>query len=246
MALSLNLQKSSNALRLSLEKRGIVRMPALEMACALDVSGSFEDEHADGITNELLARLAPWGLTFDPDRKIDVLTFSDGAESAHRVGSLDESNYADFVQRRIIDNVPGWGGGTDYSYVLERALQEFGWLAEPGWKTGFIGRLLGRAEPAQRPPRRSLLVFVTDGDNQDDARTRQVLRDSQSRRDGVYFLFLGIANGGSPFRFLRSIGDEFENTGFREIENIREFVRRSDDEINDMLIDDELLGWLKG
>ena len=88
MALTLNLQKSSSTLKLSLQKSGIHSMPVLDMAMVLDVSGSFEDEHLDGTTTDLLTRLAPWGLTFDPDKKIDILTFSNGAASAHLVGAF--------------------------------------------------------------------------------------------------------------------------------------------------------------
>ncbi len=246
MALTLNLQKSSASLRLSLEKKGVLAMPRLDMACALDVSGSFQDEHADGITTALLGRLAPWGLTFDPDRKIDVLTFSNGPRSAHRVGALDESNYQDYVRQHVYEKVPGWNGGTDYSYVLERALQEFGWIENPQKKAGFLGRLFGQkdAPPAQK--KRSLILFITDGDNNDKDRTREVLRASEGRRDEVYFLFLGVANGGGRFGFLESIGDEFGNTGFKEISDIRGFVGKSDEEINEFLLDDELIGWLKG
>lgn len=246
MALTLNLQKSSAALRLSLEKKGVLQMPRLDMGCALDVSGSFQDEHADGTTTALLGRLAPWGLTFDPDRKIDVLTFSNGPRSAHRVGALDENNYQDYVRRHVYEKVPGWNGGTDYSYVLEAALKEFGWLDNQPRKAGFLGRLLGQADAPARARKRSLILFITDGDNSDKERTREVLRASEARKDEVYFLFLGVANGGGRFSFLESIGDEFGNTGFREISDIRGFVGKSDDEVNELLLDDELIGWLKG
>ncbi len=240
----LDLQKSTASLRQSLERKGIHRMPQLDMACALDVSGSFEDEHADGITSLLLGRLVPWGLTFDPDQKIDVLTFSSGALSAHRVGALTENNYLDYVRNHVYAKVPGWKGDTEYSYVLERALEEFGWTAGPK-KTGFLGRMMGRGSTPAKERRGSLIIFITDGDNEDKERTREVLRASEERRDEVYFLFLGVANGGGRFEFLDSIGEEFGNTGFREISNIRTFIAKTDDEINEFLLDDELIGWLR-
>jgi len=245
MALTLNLQKSSSALKLSLQKSGIHTMPVLDMAVVLDVSGSFEDEHLDGTTTDLLTRLAPWGLTFDPDRKIDVLTFSNGAASAHLVGALNEGNCQGYVRNHIVNQVPGWNGATDYSYVLERTLKEFGWIKGEAKKAGFLGRLLGQKDEAPRARKRSLVLFVTDGDNNDKERTRQVLRESEARRDEVYFLFLGVANGGGRFAFLESIGDEFGNTGFREIANVRQFVTKSDEDVNAFLLDDELIGWLK-
>lgn len=245
MALTLNLQKSKAALTLSLEKSGIYKMPVVDMGVIMDVSGSFHDEHNDGITTDLLTRLAPWGLSFDPDKKIDVFTFSNGAASAHLVGSLNESNYQGYVKKNIIDKVPGYKGATDYSYVLERALKEFGWIPSEVKKAGFFGRMLGVKDEGPKTKKRSLITFVTDGDNNDKERTRKVLRESQSRKDEVYFLFLGVANGGGEFEFLNVIGDEFGNTGFKKIKDVRNFVNKSDEEINSFLLDDELVNWLK-
>jgi len=245
MALTLNLQKSQATLSLSLQKVGIRQMPVLDMGIVLDVSGSFDDEHRDGTTTDLLTRLAPWGLSFDPDKKIDVFTFSNGAASAHLVGSLTEANYQGYVRNNIIDKVPGWCGATDYSFVLERALKEFGWIGGEAKKAGMFGRMFGKKDEAPKSKKRSLIIFITDGDNNDKDRTRQVLRESEARKDEVYFLFLGVANGGSPFHFLDAIGDEFGNTGYRKIANVRKFIRMSDEEINAYLLDDELVTWLK-
>lgn len=245
MALKLNLEKAKSSLKLSLEKTGILTMPVLDMALVMDVSGSFEDEHVDGVTTDLMTRLAPWGLTFDPDRKLDVLTFSHGAASAHKVGELNERNYEGYVREHIIGKVPGWKGATDYSYVLELVLKEFGWIPTEARKAGFFGKMIGRKDQEAKAKKRSLVLFVTDGDNSDKARTMQVLKASEARRDEIYFVFLGVSNGGGRFEFLESIGDVFGNTGFREIRNVREFVGKSDEEINAFLLDNELVGWLK-
>ncbi len=243
MALTLNLQKSQATLQLCLQKAGVTKPPVLDMGFVLDVSGSFEDEHRDGITNDLITRLVPWGLTFDPDKKLDVITFSDGAASVHSAGAVDAGNYQGFVAREIIGRVPGWCGGTDYSYALEQALRNFGWLAGP--KPGLLGRLFGRKEQTSQSRRRSLAVVVTDGENSDPDRTRAVLRASQERHDEVYFLFIGISNDGGRFPFLKKIGKEFDNTGFIAIRNLRQFVAKSDEELNRELLLPELLEWMK-
>ena len=245
MPITLNLQKSQSSLKLSLEKKGILTLPVLDMAVVMDVSGSFADEHQDGVTTDLMTRLAPWGLTFDPDKKLDVLTFSSSPASAHKVGELTEHNYEGYVRNNIISKVPGWCGATDYSYVLELALKEFGWIPTEAKKAGFFGKMMGKKDQESKTKKRSLVLFVTDGDNNDKARTMQVLRESEARKDEIYFMFLGIANGGGRFEFLEKIGDAFGNTGFREIKNIRQFVQMSDEEINSFLLDDELVNWLK-
>lgn len=245
MALALNLEKSAKALVLSLEKAGI-KVPELELGFGMDVSGSFDDEHQDGTTDALLTRLVPWGLTFDPDRKLDVFTFSDGAHSVQDVGAVDGNNYSGFVQREII-GVKGYNGGTAYSHVIERFLTHFGWI-DTVKKAGLFGKLMGKKDEVITGARkRSLLIIATDGDNNehgDKDRTRRVLRESEERGDQVYILFLGISNQGSTFPFLEDLGDEFSNTGFVAIQDLRKFIALSDEAINEHLISDELLKWL--
>lgn len=244
MALTLNLEKSATALKLCLQKAGITAPPVLEVGFAMDVSGSFEDEHRAGITDKLLTRLVPWGLVFDPDRKLDLFTFSDGAAHVHDVGPVDERNYEGFVPNRIVGKVTGWNGGTTYSHVLARMLAHFGWAGDQVKKAGFFGRMLGQKDTVVAgAKKRSLVIVATDGDNSDHDKTRALLRESEARGDKVYFLFLGISNGGSRFPFLERIGDEFGNTGFVNIKDLRSFINATDDELNAMLISEELLAW---
>jgi len=256
--IGLDLRAAQVALLQWLQHGGIVMPPELDLVVALDVSASFEDEHRAGVTNDLLVRLVPWGLTFDRNRSLELITFSSGAASAHLVGSLTAENCRGFVSREVIARVPGWCGATDYSHPIERALRHGGWLAGAAGedrvdRPGLFGRLFGGRSPAAAPTedectgsRRPLLVlFITDGDNQDKDRARAVLRASQQRRDAVYFLFLGISNQGSRFPFLEAIGAEFDNTGFVAVDDLRAFVRLSHEALNERLIGPELLRWLR-
>ena len=252
MALQVNLDKAAEKLRLSLEKVGIVKPPQMDLAFDLDVSGSFRDEHEDGTTSILLSRLIPWGMVFDPDQKLDVFSFSDGPENAHYVGEITPQNHENFVRRLIIGRVPGWGCGTDYSYVLEKNLQHFGWMPSgqaPVVKKGFLSQLFGTKQSAvatEAPKgKKSCVVFVTDGENTDKKLTHQVLRASEQRGDDIYFLFIGISNQGGEFRFLNEIADVYGNTGLVVIRNLRQFVAQDDEAINQQLIGEELLQWLK-
>lgn len=244
MALSLNLTKGEQSLKLCLQKSGVATPPRVDVAFVLDVSGSFDDEHREGVTDALLARLVPWGMTFDPDGRLDVFTFSSGRQGVSRVGAVTPANYEGFVRREIIRRVEGYGGGTDYSYVLQDVLQSFGW--EPPEPPSFLQRLFGGGEPP--PPaqgKRGLVLFVTDGDNSDRDRTERVLEQSQRRGDAVYFLFIGISNQGGDFPFLRHIGERFDNTGLTVIRDLRRFTAQDDDELNGTLLQAELVDWLK-
>jgi hypothetical protein len=245
MALTLNLEKAAQALVLNLQKAGVHTPPELEVGIAMDVSKSFEDEHESGITTDLTTRLIPWGLCFDPDKKVDICSFSDSPDHVVDVGPITENNYLGFMHNAVIGKVKGWNGNTDYSFFIEHYLRTFGWLPTVQ-KAGFLGRLFGQQDKmVQGEKRKSLVIPITDGANADQARTLEVLRASQARGDQAFFLFLGVSNQRGSFPFLRQLDIEFRNVGFVSVDNLREFVGLSDDELNDRLISDKLIDWLK-
>lgn len=247
MALQLDLNKAAQTLRLSLDKAGVAAGVKAEVIIDLDVSGSFEHEHEEGTTNRLVARLVPYGMVLDPDGLVDVFTFSDGAGSAHHVGTVTDRDADRFVLDRIVDKVPGWNGGTDYSYVLEANLRHFGWLP-PAATGGILSRFFGLgARPASEaaPRKRSIVLFITDGENTDTDRTDQIMRESQERGDDVYFLFLGACEHETDFPFLNAIADRYRNTGVVIITDLDAFVNLSDDALHSRLLVPELIAWLK-
>lgn len=248
----INLEKSAQNFRISLEKRGIVKMPEMEMGVLLDVSGSFDDEHRDGLTNDLLTRLVPWGMTFDPDKKVDLFTFSNGAHSAYLVGSVDERNYANYIPKHVIDKVPGYKGGTHYSHVIRKALQHFGWIAggEKPKSGGFFGKLFGgkqKEETGSSEPRRAILFFITDGSIQkeDAAATSAVVAQADNEGYEVFIVMIGASNQQVDFSFPKTLDRNHRNVSFHTITDIKGFTRMSDDQINDFFLSDKLTAWLK-
>lgn len=253
MALKLDLNKSASALRLSLDKMGVAPGLKAEVIFVIDVSGSFEHEHEEGTTSRLLERLVPYGMVLDPEGKMDVFTFADGRRNAHYVGTVTPEESEGYLLRKVCGRVPGWGGGTTYSYVMERSLRHFGWLPpedEPASLGGLISRFFGRtpaAVQAAGQKKRSIVFFITDGENDksDEARTMRVLEESQARGDQVYFHLLGFCDKGVHFDFLKKIAKRFENTGTVIIKDLEGFVEKSDEELNAKLLNPELVGWLK-
>ncbi|TLX16540.1 VWA domain-containing protein [Rhizobium sp. MHM7A] len=251
--MQINLQKSAQNLRISLEKRGIVKMPEMEMAALLDVSGSFDDEHRDGLTNDLLTRLIPWGMTFDPDKKADLFTFSSGERSAYLVGSVDEKNYINYIPNHVIDKVPGYNGGTHYSHVIRKALQHFGWIAggEAPKSGGFFGKLFGgnkgASEASSGAPRRAILFFITDGEIQpeDKAATSTIVAQADNEGYEVFIIMIGASNQRVDFSFPDGLARNHRNVAFHTITDIKGFTRMSDDQINDFFLSDKLTAWLK-
>jgi hypothetical protein len=241
----------------SLEKKGIMKMPELEVCSAIDVSGSFLGEHRAGLTSTFLTRIVPWGITFDPDGKIDVFTFSNGPASAHYLGFIDASNYVDYVGENIVDKVPGWGGATDYAYVLQMILSHFGWgtrreeAPAQERKPGFFSRLFGGATSikAAQPntedaPRRAIVFFVTDGVGDDPAETKKVIAEAEREGYETFFVLVGMSNSTREFPLLKSLASDHGNVIFRKIEDIAAFNSMSDEKLNEFFLDDKLTAWL--
>lgn len=249
MTLQLNLNKSAETLRVSLEKAGVAPHIKAELIFDIDVSGSFEHEHEEGTTSRLIARLVPYGMVLDPDGRMDVFTFSNGSQHVHHVGTVMPDDCEDYIVRNVIDRVPGWKGGTTYSHVLERNLQHFGWMpGAPDPVGGFLSRFFGRPKQAGVEARkRSVVIFVTDGENDatDNERTMRVLEESEQRGDEVYFLFMGACEHDVDFTFLKTIARRFRNTGVVIVRDLDGFVELSDEELNAQLLGPELLEWLR-
>lgn len=259
---TLDLKKSTSAFRLSLDKAGVPADIKAELVVIMDVSGSFEHEHEEGTTSILLERFVPLAKVLDPDGKMDLITFSNGEKSVQNLGTLDESNAHEFIVDHVVGKVKGWKGGTTYSFALEEALRTLGWMPcesghEPVPKPRFWDRLFGttptpppKAHKHWHPKKRSIVLFVTDGENDpvdrfgDKKRTRMVLRESQARGDQVYFLFIGACEH-EEFEFVEAIAKEFRNTGIVMATDPEAFVNLPDEELIGKLLGEELVAWLK-
>lgn len=248
MTLQLDLKKSADKLRLSLDKAGVAPDIKAELVFDIDVSGSFEHEHEEGTTSQLMSRLVPYGMVLDPDGKMDVFTFSNGRASVYHVGTVTPDNSNDYIRRKVAGRVPGWNGGTDYSYVLERNLQHFGWLPKDESLGDIVSRFFGMERQTAAVRKRSIVIFVTDGENDpaNHVHTTAVLEASQNRGDEVYFLFMGICeHDDADFSFLEKVAARFRNTGVVIVRDLDSFVELSDEELNAQLLGPELLEWLR-
>lgn len=263
MALQLNLQKSAAKLTLSLEKAGIdlnSLKGKIQVGYGVDVSGSYEDEHDDGVTNDLMTCFVPWGLKLDANKAIDIFSFSDGRAHALHVGTATAENYVDYIKDNVIHKVAGYGGGTHYHHVMELALEHFGWLepSQPQSKGGFLGSLFGRSRSVQPTgsasksvfDREPALMFInTDGGNQDKDDTRRVLEGVRERGDKVFFMFIAVSNQGDrEFAWLRSIAKEFSDiVGLIEIklDHLKTFVGQDYEAISAQVLTPSLVKWLQ-
>lgn len=261
-----NTQKSAEQFVLSMTKKGITDIPVIEMSFLVDVSGSFDDEHRSGISSAFLARFVPWAMKLDPDKKIDVFTFSNGERNVQHVNFVTEQNFDNYIKREVVDKVKGYNGGTDYSYAIEASLREFGFLGSiesvqetvtETKKAGMFGRLMGKKDEVVqttktvekevfKQKRRALCIVLTDGENSDHERTVQVLQESQQRGDDVYYIFVGMNSSSNVhFKNITKLGDLFNNTGFVRVTDLKAFANQSDEDMNEKFLTDEFVQWMK-
>lgn len=255
MSFQLDLSKSAKTFRLMLDKAGVKPDVIAELIILMDVSSSFEHEHEEGTTSTLIKRLVPVSIVLDPDKMIDVISFSNGPENVTYVGTVTENDCDDFVIDYIIDAVPGWNGGTTYSYAVEEALKRFGWLEcdhdhAEGWSR-FWNRLTGnQPSPHRHERKRSIIFLVTDGENDpgdrwgDKQRTWQLLEESESRGDDLYVLFIGACEH-QDFEWVQKVAARFSNTGIVMATDPEQFVELPDEQLLAKLLVPELVEWLK-
>jgi hypothetical protein len=235
MSLVLDLNKSAEKLRLDLTKAAGGTLPEADVGFDLDVSGSYEGLHRSGVTSLLMSRMIPFCMVFDPDKKLDVWTFSDGP--AHYVGAITPDDHKDFVRRKVIEKVPNWCGRTDYAPVLKANVKHFGWGKSQG---GFLG--FGAKPIAGK---KSLVLFNTDGASDDPEETDELMKEMQDKGYQVYVQFIAIKQPSANFSFIERLADDYSNCGLIVIDDINKWVALDDDSLNAQFLTDELVDWMK-
>jgi hypothetical protein len=255
--MAINLEKSAEKLKISLEKKGLAILPPLDVVYIEDVSGSYRPQHNDGSTGILLSRMVPWAMVFDQDKKMDLFTFSNGNDNAVYVGEVTPDNHEGYLKKYVIDKVDGWGGCTDYSYVIRKTLVHLGWIADAkAHKTkkdsGLFGGLFGKKTKDEPTPgvtptakRKGIVLFNTDGANSDETATECLLQEMQDKGYCVYLMFLAFKNQGANFKFIARMADKFDNCGLCVIIDLKKFIEKTDEELNEELVTQELVDWLK-
>lgn len=228
----LDLHKSAEALKLNLQKKGITDIPSLDVAVVLDVSGSFRHAYDDGTVQKFLGRIIPFSMVMDQDKKVDVYTFANGFT---HVGEVTPEDLEGFVEDEVM-GVEEFGTGTEYAPVLHQVLKDFGWEKQGGLMGLFGG---------SKEKKRTLVFFLTDGENSDKRETSTVLDKSEARKDEVYYNFVAVGRNESDFPFLKKVADKYGTTGLSVIPSLSEFVHMSDDDLYDHFLGQELIDWLK-
>ena len=222
--------------RIVLEKRALPQPPRCRVGLCIDISGSMHNEYQDGLVQETVDRLLAVAGTFDDNGEMEVWTFNQKYSTPPVARAADFGNY---VKKAILDNpdVDKWGG-TNYAPVMNAVLDTY-FRGERVTSGGFLGMF---KKTEQRAPRDihipALCLFITDGDNTDEAEAEKILREA--RQHQIYWQLIGIGTD-TDFRFIKKMADDLPNAGFCVFPSLRV----SDEAIYEALLTSELCDWLR-
>jgi len=216
---------------ISLEKKGIVKVPPLRVVADYDVSGSMQGEYRSGHVQSAADQVLGVAYKFDDDGEVDVFVFD---HEASRIGTSNAEDFGTYVSKNITSggNHHLWGS-TSYQAAL-RANMDFLFPTEK--KGGFLG-FGGKTVQKDPNPKPALVLFFTDGepDSNDDAAS--IIEDALEYP--VYFQLVGVGN--ATFSKLKRLADTYDNCGFVNISS----SKATDEEMYNELMSDEFVSWLK-
>lgn len=267
--MALDMQKKLETVGLILTKRGIINVPVMKVAEAIDISGSMSGVLARGDVQQAHDQILAVGMRFDDNGELDVFRFDDVADY---VGTATPDDAGDYLLTEGIDV----RGGTAYSPIVRLMTESFfkrpasatgnrsktaikpGAVVQEAKKPSLLSRLFGaKAEPALAPtatPKMTevgdMPVFafiITDGQPQSEGTTTEQQYRSirpallEAQKYPIYLQFVGVNSGRETFEVLRRFEKEFPNVGFVQMTG---FVR-SDDEFYDDVITQKFADWVK-
>ncbi len=228
----------------SLEKRGLGEHTA-RVALCLDISGSMAALYRSGKIQALVERVLAVGVRFDDDGQVDCFLFGKHVHQPGPIGIDNVHSYTtDMLRRHSLEPA------TNYGLAMQRVREHY----------------FGSSELRFAPfgqPLPVYVMFVTDGQTMDEARTRdQVIASSF---EPLFWQFMAIGRspdavdvrhtggrrglraargGGSDFAFL----EELDDMGGRFLDNADFFAvtdpaNLADEQLFDLMAT-EYPGWL--
>lgn len=254
----LQLEKSIERVTLALSKYGVNEPPVVRIGAAFDVSQSAKDLYYNGVMQATHDRVMAISGKFDDNGELDTWIFS---QRFKQLVTADVNSYGSYVREHILNNEEAQGvlwGGTHYAPVMHSAV-EF-WFGNPTPEAvaavapkkpvGLLARLFGSkpvpvdsapvVTPVADDPSRKLpawMLFLTDGENADEAATERVLREAQ--KHALYWTLVGVGEA-KRFGFIERMADKYPNVGFLNLSSLD----ISEDELYEQLITQEVCDWL--
>ena len=194
---------------LSKESKVDLTKHTARVALATDYSGSMLGVFDNGSLQRTVSRLLPIALKFDDNGELESWLFSNDYKS---LAVVTEDNYKNYV-KNVMQKSGMSMGGTEYAPVLRDMV-----------------RYYKDVEPSETP---ALIIFITDGENEDKSRTDEIILELS--KYNIFVQFIGI--GREKFEYLKRLdnlkGRKHDNTGFTAVEDM--------DKLNDEQLYTEIL-----
>lgn len=167
-----------------------------QVGLVLDFSGSMSDLYYDGTVQKIIENTLPLAMEFDDNSTMEVWIFENGF---HRLPNITLDNCAGYVKREILGKYNM--GGTYYSPVMEDVINMY--------------------KNSKLP---SYVLFITDGDNDDQAKTTPVIKNAS--KHPIFWQFVGV--GRARFSYLEKLDDltdrYVDNADFFEVDKANQIT----------------------
>lgn len=177
----------------------------------LDYSGSMSSLYRNGTVQSVIEKILPIAMEFDDNNTMEAWIFENGFQ---RLPDINLNNFYGYVDNEILNKYRM--GGTNYAPVMQDIFKRY--IQE---------------EPLKIP---NYIVFITDGDNADHAKTDTVIR--QASEYPIFWQFVGVGN--ASFSYLQRL-DDMQN---RYVDNADFFAVSQASQIQYQDLLNEYPGWL--
>lgn len=190
-------KKKEEVHTICLEKKPLNGLRA-QVGLVLDFSGSMDDLYYDGTVQSVIENALPLAMEFDDNGTMEVWIFENGY---HRLPDITLDNCAGYVNREILGKYNM--GGTNYAPVMKDVINTY--------------------KNSKLP---SYVLFITDGNNDDQAKTTPVIVDAAKLP--IFWQFVGV--GRARFTYLEKLDDlpdrYVDNADFFEVNKASEITYR--------------------
>lgn len=222
---TLTLNKASEQVVLTLNKRGITNIPKdINVSLLLDYSGSMTRHYSGGAVSRVLKRLLSISNVIDDDGKLELVIFQNNAT---HVGTLDVNQY-DSTDTIVSDICRKYSmGGTEFAPAVDKILNVLS-------SSSAVGKMFGGFfSKAPAVEGKQLLVMISDGDNTDKSAFERAVKTIESMPN-IYLQCVAI---GYDSASLRKLAEESDSVGYSSVADFT----KTDEELINSVINPELL-----
>lgn len=272
--MNLDLKKQldlSKAVVLDLSKQKDIEGHKAQVVVVVDRSGSMSQLYSDGTVQKVIQRLVPIAMAFDDNAEMECFEFSNGVKE---LAPITLNNLENYVPKNFISSMGGTNYAPAINAIVKQHVERPGVQVQSTAsvrkvkagekvvkKAGFFAKLFGASDTVEteykdeevknisssKSPLPTYVIFITDGYNSDEHRTKQAMIDASNH--GIFFQFVGIStSGSSSFPQLEALdtmtGRRVDNANFFQIKTKDLSGGKSDAELYGQLLNEYPL-WLK-